>query len=178
MTTTEIDIDAPPHVTHEVVADPTTYPQWLVGAKRIRTIEPDWPAEGASFHHAVGLGPLTIRDRTTVLAHPDEHTLELEARIGPLGAARVRFVVSGLDDDRRSHLAIEEEPKDGLVRFFWSTPARPLVAASLWGRNAVSLQALRALVEERFAAGAIPPTAEADDQDVHGDGAAPDAAAG
>jgi hypothetical protein len=154
VTTTEIDIDAPPHVTHAVIADATTYPQWLVGAKRIRTVEPDWPAEGSSFHHAVGAGPLVIRDKTTVLLHPDESLLELKAHIGPLGSAVVRFRVEGRDDGRSSHLAIDEEPADGLVRVLWQTPGRPLVAAGLWGRNAVSLQSLRALIEERAQAGA------------------------
>lgn len=151
MTTTEIDIDAPPHVTHDVLADAVSYPQWLVGAKRIRTVEPDWPAEGSSFHHAVGVGPLVIRDRTTVLRHPGEGLLELKAHIGPFGSAIVRFQVEGRDGGRASHLTIDEEPADGLVRLLWQTPGRPLVALGLWGRNAASLQALRTLVEERAA---------------------------
>jgi hypothetical protein len=150
VTTAEIDIDAPASLTFAVVADPTTYPAWLVGAKRIRRVDPAWPAVGSSFHHAVGIGPLTVHDRTTVLSHVDGTELTLEARVGPVGSATVRFRVSAIDD-RRSHLAIEEEPAEGPARLMWRTPARPLVAAALWGRNAASLDSLRDLVEERHA---------------------------
>jgi len=159
LTATEIDISASPATTHAVLVDASTYPEWLVGAKRIRAVDPDWPAIGTSFHHAVGAGPLTIKDRTTVLEHPDEQCLVLEAHIGPLGAARVRFSVAPLDGGDATHLTVDEEPSSGLARLLWNTPARPLVAASLWGRNAVSLQSLRSLVEDRAATGATDTTA-------------------
>jgi hypothetical protein len=152
VTTTEIDIDAPPAITHAVITDADTYPQWLVGAKRIRRVDPDWPAEGSKFHHAVGFGPLTIKDSTSVLHHPDESDLELVARIGVVGSARVHFHIAPLDDGSRSHLSVDEQPASGPMRALWSTPARPLVAAGFWGRNAISLQSLRALVEERWEA--------------------------
>jgi hypothetical protein len=156
VTTAEIDIDAPASTAHAVIIDPGTYPEWLVGAKRIRSVDEEWPAVGSSFHHAVGAGPLTVHDRTTVLEHPDETTLLLEARIGPLGAARVRFLLSPLGDEQHCHLAIEEEPAEGPARLLWRTPARPLVAAALWGRNAASLDSLKALVEDRWQAGTTP----------------------
>ncbi len=148
MTTTAIGIDAPPEVVFATVADPETYPRWLVGAKHIRGVEPHWPAPGSSFHHAVGFGPFTIRDRTTVLVNEAPKVLVLLARVGALGAARVRFTVTE-QADGGAHLAIEEEPATGAVRALWNPLTRPLVAAGLWGRNAVSLQALRALAEDR-----------------------------
>jgi hypothetical protein len=155
VTTTEIDIDAPTSAAHGVIIDPGTYPEWLVGAKRIRKVDPGWPTVGSSFHHAVGAGPLTVHDRTTVLEHPDETSLLLEAHIGPLGAARVRFRLRPLGE-QRCHLAIEEEPARGPARLLWRTPARPLVAAAIWGRNAASLDSLKALVEDRWQAGTTP----------------------
>mgnify|MGYP003116254399 CR=1 FL=1 len=153
MTTTEIDIDAPPALTHAVLVDADTYPQWLVGAKRIRRVEPGWPAEGSGFLHAVGFGPVTVKDRTSVLRHPDDSELELEASIGVAGSARGRFRITALGGGTRSPLRVDEEPASGPMRALWSTPARPLVWLGFWGRNAVSLQSLRALIEERRQAG-------------------------
>ena len=31
--------------------DPTTYPQWLIGAQKIRDVDDTWPAVDAAFHH-------------------------------------------------------------------------------------------------------------------------------
>ena len=147
MTTSALSMDAPAEVVFDTLLDVETYPQWLVGAKHIRAVDEDWPAPGSSFHHAVGAGPLTVKDRTTVLLASPPHTLVLLARVGPVGTAKVRFTVTPTADG--SHLAIEEEPASGPMRVFWNPLTRPLVAALLWGRNAVSLQELRALVEDR-----------------------------
>jgi hypothetical protein len=151
MTTAEIDIEAPTPSVHAAIVDPSTYPEWLVGAKRIRSVDAGWPRVGCSFHHAVGLGPLTVHDRTTVLEHPDGASLRLEAHVGSLGAATVSFRLTARDAGR-THLAIEEEPVEGPARLLWRTPARPLVALALWGRNAASLESLKALVEDRWRA--------------------------
>lgn len=147
MTTSTLGIDAPAEVVFDTLVDAEAYPQWLVGAKHIRAVDDDWPAPGSSFHHALGVGPLTVRDHTTVLLAIAPHTLVLLARIGPLGTAKVRFTVTPTDDG--SHLAIEEEPASGALRAMWHPITRPLAAVLLWGRNAASLQALRALAEDR-----------------------------
>jgi uncharacterized protein YndB with AHSA1/START domain len=148
VTTSALGIAAPPEITFATICDAETYPQWLVGAHHIRSVDDDWPAPGSSFHHALGLGPVTlVRDRTTVLEIHEPRVLVLLARIGPVGAARVRFTVTATDTG--SHLAIEEEPAAGILRALWNPVTRPAVGFGLWGRNAASLQALRALVEER-----------------------------
>lgn len=147
MTTSALGIDAPADVVFETLVDVDAYPRWLVGAKHVRSVDDDWPGPGSAFHHAVGAGPLTIRDHTTVLLAIKPHTLVLLARVGPLGAAKVRFTVTPTDDG--SHLAIEEEPASGPMRALWHPITRPLVAVLLWGRNAASLQAFRALAEDR-----------------------------
>ena len=148
MTTTALGIDAPPEVVFATLVDAESYPQWLVGAKYIRRVSSTWPAPGSSFHHAVGVGPLTIKDSTTVMDQQAPRLLVLLAGVGPLGSARVRFTVT---DDREggSHVAVEEEPATGLMKVLWNPVTRPLVALGLWGRNAISLQTLRALAEDR-----------------------------
>lgn len=146
MITTEEHVAAPPASVFAVVADARWYPEWLVGAKRIRRIDEAWPAPGSTFEHTVGAGPFRLRGSTSVLAAERPHALELRAGIGPLGAARVRFEIDPADDGSR--LTIHEEPEQGLFRLLWSTPGRRLLALGLWGRNAISIRALRDRIED------------------------------
>lgn len=148
MTTSALGIDAPPEVVHATITDAESYPRWLVGARAIRRVAPEWPEVGSQFDHTVGFRPVTIADHTTVLECRAPNLLVLLAGVGPLGSARVRFTVTP-DGQGGSHLSIEEEPATGVLRFLWNPLTRPVLALSLWGRNAISLQALRALAEER-----------------------------
>ena len=62
---TELAVE--PDEAWEVVSDPTTYPDWLVGAVEIVAVDDAWPEPGSSFRHRVGIaGPLTTSDTTTV----------------------------------------------------------------------------------------------------------------
>lgn len=75
-----------------VLAEPRTYPEWLVGAKAVRSVDDAWPAPGSSFRHRVGLfGPLTLADSSTSLALDAPHALVLEVRARPVGRAKVTF---------------------------------------------------------------------------------------
>ena len=64
-----VDIAASPDRVFDVLLDPTTYPDWLRGAKRIREVDTSWPEPGSAFHHVVGAGPLALADKTTVVGH-------------------------------------------------------------------------------------------------------------
>jgi uncharacterized protein YndB with AHSA1/START domain len=145
MIATDAHVDASPETVFAVLGDAEGYPDWLVGAKHIREVDDAWPARDATFHHTIGVGPLRLRGSTSVLETHPPRRLELRAGIGPLGAARVRFTIE--PEGTGSHLTIEEEPERGIVRLLWSTPGRPLLAAGLWGRNAVSIDALRDRIE-------------------------------
>ncbi|MGW6728580.1 SRPBCC family protein [Nocardia sp. NPDC055029] len=74
-----------------VLADGWLYSSWVVGASHIREVDDAWPALGARIHHSVGPWPLTIEDTTSVRSVDPPHTLELEARLWPVGAAVVRL---------------------------------------------------------------------------------------
>ena len=37
-----------------VLSDGWLYPLWVVGASRMRDVDPDWPAVGSRIHHSVG----------------------------------------------------------------------------------------------------------------------------
>ncbi|MFE7717716.1 SRPBCC family protein [Nocardia rhizosphaerihabitans] len=74
-----------------VLADGWLFSGWVVGASHIREVDDAWPAVGARIHHSVGPWPLTIEDTTAVRSVDPPYTLELEARLWPVGAAVVRL---------------------------------------------------------------------------------------
>lgn len=149
-----IVIDRPVATVFELICDPTTYPDWLVGAQEIRHIDGDWPAVGASFEHRIGVGPLRIPGSTTVAAFDAPHRFTLSAGMGPLGEARVDFELTAVDGTS-TEVTIVEAPSGGLAKLGWFV-YRPVVFGLLWGRNAVSLNALAVLAETTPLAGAIP----------------------
>jgi uncharacterized protein YndB with AHSA1/START domain len=141
-----LPINASPEAVFDVLTDPTTYPEWLVGAQRIDHVQDDWPAPGSKFFHRIGAGPAVVLGSTTVRSLEAPHRLDLAAGMGPLGEAAVWFRIEPTDDG--CIVSIEEVPRRGLARAAWRI-GTPLVIASLWGRNALSLQSLAELVESR-----------------------------
>ena len=98
MSTNRRFIPAPPETVWDVLADPDSYAHWVVGSKRIRDADANWPTPGSRFHHTVGVGPLTVDDHTESLAADPPRRLVLRAKARPLGVAKVE---------------IELEPQDG-----------------------------------------------------------------
>lgn len=126
-----------------VLLDPRTYPDWLVGAQAIRSVDAQWPDVGTRFHHRIGWGPLAIPGSTTVRRVEPGELLELGAGMGLLGEALVTFQLRATSGG--TEVTVEEEPDQGPVRIAWSIAA-PVMRFGLWGRNAVSLSSLRATV--------------------------------
>ena len=54
----ETYIDAAPETVFAVLSDPGCYPKWVVGARKIRAADAEFPAEGSRFRHQVGVPPL------------------------------------------------------------------------------------------------------------------------
>lgn len=98
MTTVERHTTASPQAVWAVLADPWTYPGWVVGASRIRSVDGTWPERGATIHHSVGTWPLLINDTTTVVESTPGERLVLQARAWPMGEATVEITVAGADD--------------------------------------------------------------------------------
>ena len=95
MTTVTHSFDHPIDVVFAALADPWTYPEWLVGAKEMRSVDAGWPEPGSSFHHRVGLvGPITLADRSSSCEVDAPTLLVLEVRARPAGRARVAFRLS------------------------------------------------------------------------------------
>jgi uncharacterized protein YndB with AHSA1/START domain len=122
------------------LADPRTYPSWLVGAKHIRAVDDSWPAPGSAFHHRVGFGPLTVDDRTTVMEVEPERLLVLRIRATFALQAIVRFELS--DEAGGTHVRFEEEPARRLI----GNLVRPVMDPVTHARNAASLDRLARLV--------------------------------
>ncbi len=138
MTTATQRIDADQARVFAALADPTTYPEWLVGAKVIRSIDPTWPSPGSTFHHRVGIaGPLTLADSSSVIAIRAPHELVLEVRARPAGRARVEFHLRPAPDGS-TEVEFREVPI-GLTRIL-----APVVAPLTLGRNHRSLNRLGA----------------------------------
>lgn len=129
---------AAPEAVFAVLADPWTYPDWLVGCKEIRAVDDGWPAPGTRFHHRVGIvGPLTLEDHTKVLECEPGRRLLLEARARPAGVASVEFVL-GDDDAGGTVLTLHEAPVRGVAARLHN----PLLDALVKARNEKSLKGL------------------------------------
>ncbi|MHA3024740.1 SRPBCC family protein [Mycobacterium sp. BMJ-28] len=73
----------------DVIADGWTYSQWVVGNSRMRAVDPDWPAVGATIEHSLGVWPLLLNDVTMVQDCRPMEELVLLAKGRPFGKARI-----------------------------------------------------------------------------------------
>src|SRR5687767_9093006 len=89
-------VDAAVERVFGVLANGWTYAGWVVGASHIRDVDAAWPEPGARIHHSVGPWPLVVSDSTAVVSVVPQRELELDARLWPFGAARVRFDLTPL----------------------------------------------------------------------------------
>jgi uncharacterized protein YndB with AHSA1/START domain len=149
MTEVRRTIHADPDAVWDALADPETYPRWLVGAQVIRGVDADFPAPGSDFQHKVGAtDEAAVPDSTTALEAERPHRLALKVRARPFFEGVVRFRL--LPVRVGTELAMEEEPT-GPLRVL-APLLRPLVVA----RNAKSLDQLRELVESRTSGSSSP----------------------
>lgn len=125
------------------LADPHTYPDWVVGAQRIRDVEGDWPERGATFHHVVGMFPVHVRDSTSVVEVERDRRIVLDARARPMGRARVELHLEEVPGGTRVRMV--EFPVSGPATL---APAI-LVEPSIRRRNHLTLERLEGVVVGR-----------------------------
>ena len=143
MSRNHINITASPEAVFAVLDDADAYPRWVVGARRLRRVDPDWPREGSEFHHAIGLPGAELHDSTEVLERELLHRIVLEVRFRPTGTARVELSADAFDGG--TVVTMEETLESGPVRWL----PRLVTDPALHARNALSLQRLRHEVERR-----------------------------
>lgn len=138
MAVNETHVEATPEDVFAFLADGKRYADWVVGAKYIRSVDPDWPAVGSRIHHTIGVGPIELSDSTKVRAVDPPNHLSLEARLRPIGRAAVKLEVVAAEGG--SLVRMTEEPI-GLSRFVRRVLDPPILV-----RNAEALRRLKKLV--------------------------------
>lgn len=136
-------VSAAPDAVFDVLADPRGYAYWVVGSRKIRDADDSWPAQGSRFHHAVGLGPMCIRDHSQVEEMQPDRFLQLKVKFRPLGTARVKLELEPAGTGTR--ITMIEDPADTATAFLFT----PLTHLLVRRRNVRSLDRLADLVEGR-----------------------------
>lgn len=126
-----------------VLSDGWTYGLWVVGAARIRDVDPGWPEAGARIHHSVGVWPFLLHDTTHSRGAEPPHLLQLRARAWPTGEAHIDFHID--PHDQGCVVTIDEQATSGPATLI---PA-PVEAAMLKWRNSETLQRLSFIAEGR-----------------------------
>lgn len=88
----------PPSAIWSVLADGWLYASWVVGASRIRDVDPGWPAAGSRIHHSIGAWPALIDDETEVVRAVPDELLVLRAKGWPVGEAVVELRIEAAGD--------------------------------------------------------------------------------
>jgi uncharacterized protein YndB with AHSA1/START domain len=104
-------IERSPEAVWAVLEDGHSYAEWVVGTQRICEVDEHWPAVGSCIRYTVGAGRITINDTTTVRRLEPGRELELEARAGWLGSARISFDVRPWG--KHTLVIIDEHPLSG-----------------------------------------------------------------
>jgi carbon monoxide dehydrogenase subunit G len=139
MASTSIEVPAPPATVWNVLADPTTYGDWVVGTKSIGRTDPEWPAAGSVLEYEVGVGPISVGDRTVVVECDPLRLLLLRAEFSRLGAVMIRLRLEPYAAGTR--VLMDEKPVEGIV----DAVHNPLSDAVLKRRNDLALDRLKQL---------------------------------
>jgi uncharacterized protein YndB with AHSA1/START domain len=129
-----------------VLSEGWLYAGWVVGASRIRRVDPDWPDEGTRMHHSVGSWPLLLDDDTEVLTCRPQQLLRLLARTRPLGESLVEIELKDRPGLGGCTVELREDTVSG-PGLLIPTPLRQL---ALLPRNRESLRRLDYLVRGRL----------------------------
>ena len=133
---------ASPEAVWRVLADGWSYPSWVVGASRMRSVAADWPAAGAELHHSLGVWPLLIDDVTRVLAAVPERELRLHGKGWPLGEVEIHLALR-----RTESGGCEIVMREDVVAGPSTLIPKPLRVLMMKRRNAEATQRLAYLAE-------------------------------
>lgn len=143
--TVQRTIAASPDQVWAVLSDGWLYPNWVVGAARMRDVDAHWPEPGARLHHSVGNWPFLLDDRSEVLEAHSPAMLRLRAHGWPAGAAEVLIEIEAQEDG--SLVTIREDAVQGPAVLV----PRPARQAAIVARNREALLRLAYLAENRVA---------------------------
>lgn len=115
---------------------------WVVGASRIRAVDPAWPAPGSEIHHSVGVWPVVLDDTTTVLASNPGQELQLRARALPFGTGHITIRLHPLAHGCRIQMIEHAAHKP------YSLLPESIQHAAVHPRNSEALHRLALLAEQ------------------------------
>lgn len=131
-------IAAPPSAVWSTLADPYSYPRWVVGSDHTVSADSSWPMPGAAFQVKLAT---RHSDRTEVLELDPGRRLVLE--VGSFtGPARVVIELEPDGDD--TQVTLIEDPAGKLKPLRYLPPVQWLIKA----RNVESLRRLRRICED------------------------------
>ena len=133
---------APADRVWNVLADGWTYPAWVVGAARMRSVGADWPAVGAELHHSLGAWPLLLNDVTRVLDVRIGRELVLYGHGMPVGDMKIQVVLESRDGGG-CEIVMREDAVAGPARLV----PPPVRAVLIKRRNIEALRRLAHLAE-------------------------------
>ena len=143
MTTNTRILQATPDQVWRVLADGWLYPNWVVGATRMREVDDSWPEVGSRLHHSVGVWPLLIDDDTEVTAVEPGVSLALRARAWPMGEAAVHLRLSPAGAGTEVAMTEDAISGPGVLA------PQPMRGITLKWRNTEALRRLAYLAENR-----------------------------
>ncbi|GGW43372.1 MULTISPECIES: SRPBCC family protein [Streptomyces] len=104
-------IKASPRRVWSVLADGERYADWVVGTAESRPVLGQWPQVGAEIGYEVRFGPVRLTNQTVVRRCEEGVALELEARAGVLGTARIAIELRPWG--RHCLVIVDEHPLQG-----------------------------------------------------------------
>jgi uncharacterized protein YndB with AHSA1/START domain len=134
-------IKRPPEAVWAVLEDASRYSDWVVGTSSSRHKDGDWPKTGSTLEYTVSLGPYTAEGETVVRLYEPPRCLELEAKSGALGTARIAIEVRPWGDE--TLVVVDEHPLRGPGGLLHNT----LIDALLQLRHRAMLRRLADVVE-------------------------------
>ena len=144
MVTVEHRTSASPQEVWNVLMDHRYYGYWVVGSKKIRDADANWPQVGSRFHHTVGVGPFSVSDHTIIKEARPQEFLRLQAKARPIGTAFVELELHP-DNGSGTRIVMREGPADTMTKLAFN----PLMVPVIKARNVESTRRLSELAEGR-----------------------------
>ncbi|MEU5524823.1 SRPBCC family protein [Streptomyces sp. NPDC052079] len=134
-----------PGTVWSVLEDGTRYADWVVGTSSSKPVRGQWPEVGSAIGYEMRFGPLRLTNETVVRRCVPGEVLELEAKAGALGTARVAIELRSWGD--HCLVIVDEHPLRGVGGLVHNVAVEALIQI----RHRAMLARLAKLCEEEAA---------------------------
>ncbi|MGW0841754.1 SRPBCC family protein [Streptomyces sp. NPDC002787] len=140
-------IKASPQAVWAVLADGNRYAEWVVGTSDSEPVRGQWPQVDSAIGYEVRVGPVRLSNETVVRHCEEGSVLELEARAGALGTARISLELRPWG--RHCLVIADEHPLQGVGGTLHNVGVEALIQL----RHRAMLARLARVCEEQVGAG-------------------------